>query len=138
MIEDGSFGVGQRFGAAPYDTDRLAVEADASLRIALRTRLALEYEYERAKREQRARELTNDHRGRISLSTRKIPRTTVRVAYELSDRSGSSFRRERDALYYSAGPPDFPGPRSARPRPVSRPSSSTTWPTAGSTTPICA
>jgi MtrB/PioB family decaheme-associated outer membrane protein len=110
VIEDGSFGVRERFGAAPYDTDQLAIKGDASLRVASGTRLAIEYEYERAEREQRARALTLDHRGRISLSTRQIPRTTVRLAYEFSDRSGSSFQRERDARYYSVGPPDFSRP----------------------------
>jgi hypothetical protein len=34
----------------------------------------------------------------------------VRVAYQISDRSGSSFRRDRDAIFYSAGPPAFAQP----------------------------
>ena len=110
VIEDGSFGVRERFAAAPYDTDRLTVAGDASLRVASRTQLAVGYEYERIEREQRARAITRDHRGKISLSTRRIPRTTVRVAYQVSDRGGSPFRHERDALYYSAGPPTFTRP----------------------------
>jgi MtrB/PioB family decaheme-associated outer membrane protein len=116
VVEDGSFGVRDRFAAAPYDAERLTAAGDASLRVASGTRLGIEYEYERVEREQRARERTADHRGRISLSTRRIPRTTVRIAYQLSDRSGSPFHRERDALYYSVGPPDFSRPSLGTPQ----------------------
>ena len=116
VIEDGSFGVRERFAAAPFDNDRLTFEGDASLRVASGTQLGIDYRYERMERKQRARATTRDHRGKISLSTRKIPRTTVRLSYELSDRSGSPFRRERDAIYYSVGPPDFTPPAIGSPQ----------------------
>jgi MtrB/PioB family decaheme-associated outer membrane protein len=110
VIEDGSFGVQSRYRAVPFDSERLALEGSASVQVLSRTQLALEYDYEEVTREERARRLTRDHRGRVSVSTRRIPRTTVRVAYEVADRGGSSFHRERDALFYSAGPPDFAQP----------------------------
>jgi hypothetical protein len=90
--------------------------AIASLRVAPGTQLAIDYRYEKMEREQRARANTRDHRGKVSLSTRKIPRTTVRLSYELSERSGSPFRRERDAIYYSVGPPDFSRPAIGTPQ----------------------
>ena len=107
VVEDGSFGIRPRFGAAPFDEEAWSVEGKATWRVVARTRLSLEVEHERVERDQRARRETRDTRGRVSLSTRRLPHTTVRLAYELSQRRGSRFDHTRDAVFYSAGPPDF-------------------------------
>jgi MtrB/PioB family decaheme-associated outer membrane protein len=116
VIEDGAYGVRDRFAAAPFDAERLKVSGDGTVHVARATDLGVEYEYERIDRDQRARATTEDHLGRVSLTTRQIPRTTVRLAYELSGRLGSSFNRQRDAIYYSAGPPDFAPPTLGSPQ----------------------
>ena len=116
VIEDGAYGVRDRYGAVPFDAERLKVSGDGTVHVARATELGLEYEYERIDRDQRARATTEDHLGRVSLTTRQIPRTTVRLAYELSGRLGSSFNRQRDAIYYSAGPPDFAPPSLGSPQ----------------------
>lgn len=116
VIEDGSYGVRERYAAVPFDAEHLEVSGDGTLQLARATQLGVEYEYKRVDRDQRARASTEDHLGRMSLTTRRIPRTTVRLAYELSGRRGSSFQRQRDALYYSAGPPDFAPPSLGSPQ----------------------
>lgn len=107
VVEDGSFGVGRRFAAAPFEEERWSGEGSATWSPLSRTRFSLEAEHERVNRDQRARRLTRENRGRVSVSTRAMPGATLRVAYEIADRTGSSFDRGRDASYYSAGPPDF-------------------------------
>ena len=110
VIEDGSFGIAPRYAALPFDREELSAGASATLRLRSRSRVSLEYEYEQIEREQRARARTRAHTGRLSLSTRRLPKTTLRLSYEVSQRGGSSFDRERDAVFYSAGPPDFSAP----------------------------
>ncbi len=110
IAEDGSFGIQPRYAAVPYDADRVIFGADTTWRLPVRSRLTIEYEREQVERDQRARAETRDDRGRISVSTRGIPRTRVRLAYELSDRGGSSYRPDRDAEFYSTGPPGFAAP----------------------------
>ncbi len=107
IVEDGSFRFRPRYAAVPFDADRLSVEGDGTWRLPLRTRLSLEYEHDRVRRDQRARAVTRENRGRVSVSTRQIPYTSVRLAYEISRRGGSSYRSDRDAEFYSVGPPNF-------------------------------
>ena len=110
VIEDGSFGIRPRYAALPYEDEQLELEASATARLPFASSLTLEAERERIRREQRARGTTEEDRGRVSLSTRGLPRTTLRLAYEIAERDGSSTRRGRDAYFYSVGPPDFAPP----------------------------
>jgi len=116
VAEDGAYGVRERFAAVPFDAKRLKASADGTLHLLRATDLGIAYEYENVDREQRSRATTEDHLGRLSVTTRQIPRTTVRLAYELSGRVGSSFDRQRDAIYYSNGPPVFGPPSLGSPQ----------------------
>lgn len=93
-----------RVGAVPFSHRRWSVEADGQWRLTPTSKLGLEVEHESFERSNRARRVTRDNLLRIHLSTRALPDSTLRVAYEFHKRSGSEYKPDRDREYYAPAP----------------------------------
>ena len=79
----------------------------ASLRLGSKTRAGLEYTHEETIRENRAKHEVRDERLRLNLTSRALPHTNLRVAYEFLHRGGSDLDTQRDRDLYAD--PRFPG-----------------------------
>lgn len=101
--EDGRFGVTPRYGPVPYDHSRLLGESSLIWRTPFGANLELEYAHEETERSHRARD-TREEIGRASLTSRRLGPATLRVAYEIRDRSGGHYDTAHDAAYYAPGP----------------------------------
>jgi len=106
VAEDGRFGVIPRYAPVPFDHARIFGEGGFIWRTPFGANLELEYEHEEFQREQRARD-TREDVGRLSLVSRRLGPATMRVAYELRSRRGSSYDPTHDRIFYSEGPPAF-------------------------------
>jgi MtrB/PioB family decaheme-associated outer membrane protein len=107
--EDGRFGVVGRYAAVPFDHTRVLGEGSLLWRTPWGANLELEYSHEDFDRKRRARD-TREDTGRVSVSSRRLGPASVRVAWEVRDRRGSSYDLAHDALFYSQGPLDLFAP----------------------------
>jgi MtrB/PioB family decaheme-associated outer membrane protein len=105
VAEDGRFGVIPRYAPVPFDHARLIGEASLLWRTPLGANVELEYAQETFDRKQRARD-TREERGRLSVVSRRLGPATLRLAYELRDRRGSTYDPAHDRIFYSTGPLD--------------------------------
>jgi MtrB/PioB family decaheme-associated outer membrane protein len=92
-----------RYAPVPFDHSRLLGEASAVWRMPMGANLELEYGHEEFDRSHRSRD-TREDTGRVSVTSRRLGPASVRLAYEIRDRSGGGYDVEHDALYYSQGP----------------------------------
>ena len=90
-----------RVGAPGFSYKRWSVGSKASLRMGSKTRAGLEFQHEETSRQNRARHEVRDERLRLNLTTRVLPHTNLRVAYEYLHRGGSAFDRTRDQELYA-------------------------------------
>lgn len=112
IVEDqdtGSINPKGRVGAPGFSYKRWSVESKASLRIDSKTRAGFEFQHEETTRENRSRRVVRDERVRLNLTTRAMPHTNLRLAYQFLHRGGSSFDYSRDQALY-ADPTDPTAP----------------------------
>ncbi len=89
-----------RVGAPGFSYKRWSAEGKASLRVDSKTRVGLEFRHEETSRQNRARHYVRDERLRLNLTTRALPHTNLRLAYEYLHRTGSGFDQTRDQDLY--------------------------------------
>ncbi len=109
IVEDRTGEPRGRVGAPGFSYKRWSVESKASLRIDSKTRVGLEFEHEETTRENRSRRVVRDERVRLNLTTRAMPHTNLRFAYEFLHRGGTPFDYTRDQALY-ADPTDPTAP----------------------------
>ena len=77
-----------RFRSTPYGYNEVEVEGRADLTLPRHTRLGTRYTWEHKGYDERERSATEEHRVRVTLSTRAHERATVRLSYRYANRDG--------------------------------------------------
>ncbi len=106
IAEDGGAGSAPvlRTGNINYDDRRIDFEAGTTWSIDYKTSLDFAYRHEEVRRERRETDETKENLLRVSLSTRRLPWATLRLAYEVGDRDGSNYEPDPNAdVYLDAG-----------------------------------
>jgi hypothetical protein len=96
-----------RFASIPFEWKRDRWDVDLSLRLPARSRAELSYRGERIDREHRERERTREDRVRAALHSRGLPRTSLRISYEVSQRNGSRFDAEALRSFRTSSLPGY-------------------------------
>lgn len=109
VFEPGVSPAGSRFRyrSTPFGYDRQNYEVGASYAVAAKTTLGLRWEHERWDRDHRERDVTRENRWRASLSTRALPRVTLRAAYEYAGRDGDSLDLGVQEEFFTSSLPGY-------------------------------